>query len=98
MQSQGAVISHVKQRGNHGVTVQPVVSGTKIHAQYFQREYNGVLSICGAARGGDESNTYCGGAIMYARKMQMTAGGEREGSARSARRARGCDVEYITKR
>lgn len=81
MQSQGAVISHVKQRGNHGVTVQPVVSGAKIHAQYFQWEYNGVLSICGAATGGgggDESNTFCGGAIMYARKMQMTAGGERE--------------------
>lgn len=53
MQSQGAVISHVKQRGNHGVTVQPVVSGAKIHAQYFQWEYNGVLSICGAAWGGE---------------------------------------------
>lgn len=30
--------SHVKQRGNHGVTVQPVVSGAKTQAQYFQRE------------------------------------------------------------
>lgn len=28
--------------------------------------------------GGDESNTYCGGAIMYAHKMQMTAGGKHE--------------------
>lgn len=53
-------------------------------------------SLGGGGWGG-ESNTYSGGgAIMYARKMQMTVG-RGGGGARGEVRG-GCDVEYITKR
>lgn len=52
MQSQGAVISHVKQKGNHRVTVQPVVSGAKIQAQYFQWEYSALFPYVGQPGGG----------------------------------------------
>jgi len=31
LQSPGAAISHIKQRGNHKVTVQPMVSGAKFN-------------------------------------------------------------------
>lgn len=69
MQSHGAVISHIKLRGNHKVTVRRMVSRATFNCNIFTGNIMCYFHMWGNL--GDKRDTYCNSVIMYVWKMQM---------------------------